>query len=101
MTIRFSLAIGGLFCGQICSSQTLAENYYSKIIINKGEEYTSAVDSMYVDTLILRDKSRLRFLQHSKLIVEKAFIGENCEFSSGGLPGSDAKNRYDAKRGMG
>jgi hypothetical protein len=90
-TLQFYLVLGGLFCGQICSSQTLTENYYSKIVINEGEEYVSAVDSIYIDTLILRDESRLRFLQRSKLIVEKAFIGKNCELTSGGLRGSDGK----------
>jgi len=36
-----------------CHSQTLNQNYYSRVILGINEKYTINIDSMHIDTLFL------------------------------------------------
>lgn len=66
------------------SAQILDQNQYSKIIIPKNEVYTVVVDSIYIDTLIMEDRSKLLFNLSSVLIIESASIGEGCIWDASG-----------------
>jgi hypothetical protein len=82
-----------LLISSICSAQTtLTKNFYSKFIVEEKMESTCLVDSIYIDTLILKDQSTIRFQHNTIIIVEKAFIGKGCEFNAAGDMASDGRN---------
>jgi hypothetical protein len=58
-----------------------------KLIIPKNNTFQLHTDSIYLDTLILKDNSILRFTSSTLLIVENAFIGTNCQFDASGQAG--------------
>lgn len=67
---------------------TLTKNHYQKIIIPKNETYALEVDSVHIDTLILKDKSTLKCMNsNSMVIIDNALIGEKCTFDAAGTNG--------------
>ncbi len=79
----------------------LNKNHYSSIRVPKKEKWVAMVDSIYVDTLILEDKASITFPLHTLLMVENAFIGDQCRLSSAGadaveegVSGETGRNLY-------
>jgi hypothetical protein len=66
------------------SAQFLDQNQYSKIIIPKNRAYTVLVDSIYIDTLVMEDYSKLAFNMSTVLIIENASIGDWCVWDASG-----------------
>jgi len=93
MNIFKTFLILGCVLPYTCHSQLLGDNYYSKVVVELEEEKTIFTDSVHIDTLVLKDGAKLKFIQNSILIVENAFIGNNCELNSFGLPGVDGKTQ--------
>lgn len=85
--ILFLIALIVTVTNCVCQDSPIL--YYGKIEIGANETYLVTNDSIYIDTLILRDNSKLKFVQNSTLIVEKAYIGYNCEFDASGEHGTN------------
>ncbi len=93
-----------------CFSQKLNKSYYPRLSIEAKDTVEVAVDSLYIDTLILADHSVLRFtMKNTILIAENSYIGTNCIFLGSGQSGGDAKpvnflqgelNGEDGKNGL-
>jgi hypothetical protein len=85
----FSICPSSIVYAQTLDSRkTLDKNFYQRLVVNNGETLSSSVDSIYVDTLILNDESTILFQVNSILIVENAFIGQQCVLSSAGRDGN-------------
>jgi hypothetical protein len=69
------------------ADRAISQHHYSRIQIPSKETWLAMVDSVYVDTLIMEDKSSIRFIKASVLIVEQAYIGEKCLLTSAGVDG--------------
>jgi hypothetical protein len=77
----------------VCLAQTVfPNNFYSKISIDENQLSICMADSIYIDSLILADRSTLKFQQNTILIVENAFIGNECTFDASGRSGDDGNN---------
>jgi len=63
------------------------EHHYTSLRIPKKKVFVVQTDSLYLDTLIMEDKSVLTFPQATRFIVENAFIGHGCKLSSAGADG--------------
>jgi hypothetical protein len=87
ITLSFGLT---LFVSFVCQSQIISKHYYPKIVVPDGQEYLVQTDSLYLDTLILGDNSKLKFLYaRTKMIVENAFAGDNCLWDAAGKNGAN------------
>lgn len=93
--VKFFLILFGYVLILTCQAQLLTDNYYSKVVVEMGTEKIISVDSIYIDTLVLKDGSKLKFLQHSILVSEYAYIGDKCELNSHGSDGLNGKNFMD------
>jgi len=69
------------------ADRAISQHHYSRLQIPAKETWLAMVDSVYVDTLIMEDKSSIRFSKASVLIVEQAYIGEKCLLTSAGVDG--------------
>ena len=69
------------------ADRAITQQHYSRLQIPTKETWLAMVDSVYVDTLIMEDKSSIRFSKASVLIAEQAYIGEKCLLSSAGVDG--------------
>jgi len=69
------------------SSGVFVGTHYASLRIPKKKVFMVQTDSLYVDTLIMEDKSVVMFSQPTRLIVENAFIGNDCKLSSAGADG--------------
>lgn len=76
-----------LFIALNLKGQVLDKSYYSELKVPDKATYLVDTDSLYIETLILGDKSTLKFKQDAQLIVERAFIGEYCMLDASGTPG--------------
>jgi hypothetical protein len=89
------LTILGIFLQSLASAQTVLQDaaltqYYPKMILEKGEDLSIPSDTLMLDTLIMKEGSKLTFLRKSSLlVVAHAVIGMNCVFSASGRHGSD------------
>lgn len=62
-----------------------SQTHTSKLIVEKGEVLELSSESLYFDTLIMQDNSRIVFLApETKLVIENAFIGKNCLWDASG-----------------
>jgi len=75
----------------IGQAQYLNQHFYSKVEINSLSELLVKVDSLYIDTLFMDDNSKLKFIHNTKVIIERAFIGKNCQFDASGVDGKDGE----------
>lgn len=73
--------------GEGAADRAIEKHHYTLLRIPKRETWIALVDSVYADTLILEDKSTLRFSSASILIAEHAFVGEKCLITSAGADG--------------
>jgi hypothetical protein len=87
ITLSFGLT---LFVSFVCHSQIISKHYYSKIVVPDDQEYLVQTDSLYLDTLILGNNSKLKFLHtRTKMIVENTFAGDNCLWDATGKNGAN------------
>lgn len=74
------------------AAQLLTRHHYAKVVVPKDQSFVVDTDSIYIDTLIQYDKSRLKFaMPHTKLAVENAFLGKNCVWDASGRKGVNGK----------
>lgn len=85
--IRIVLLLSFLCCSIAVFSQALEKNNYTKVEIRKGNTRVVNIDSVRIDTLVMLSKSTLRFDQGTTIIVENAFIGEDCVHGAYGVKG--------------
>jgi hypothetical protein len=72
------------------TGQIVSEHYYAKISVPDNQEYLIQTDSVYLDTLILGNNSKLKFLfSRTKMIVENALIGNYCIWDATGTSGEN------------
>jgi hypothetical protein len=101
MNIKFSLLLLITTLTINCHSQVMTNSHYIKVVVEEDEEKIIGLDSVYIDTLVLKDGAKIKFFQHSVLVVENAFIGNKCEFNSSGTPGTDPKELGQLQGGDG
>lgn len=77
----------------VCFSQLINQHHYTKIEILQEHTMRVLVDSVYIDTLIMHDNSKIVFEVSALLIIENALIGQNCLWDGRGshamAPGED------------
>jgi hypothetical protein len=84
LAFGFALSVPFFSLGQIVSG-----HYHAKIAVPDNQEFYVQTDSLYLDTLILGNNSKLKFLfTRTKMIVENAFIGNNCLWDATGKAGA-------------
>jgi len=84
-----------------CHSQTLNQNYYSKVILGINEKQTIDIDSIHIDTLILGDNSILAFNSDTYAYFKNISIGKNCKIDGSGYNGDDKQkpiNNFSQKQ---
>lgn len=93
--IRFiAFLLGSLITGLAdCLSQPLTQHHYTKVELMPDDVIAVQVDSVYIDTLIMHDNSKIIFEVSALLIIENALIGQNCLWDGRGshamAPGED------------
>ena len=77
-------------------SRTLSSNHYSSLRLARKEVVSVGVDTLYIDTLVMDDKSMLFFLEDTRMRIGHAVIGSQCTFlaagQSGRQPGSSGED---------
>lgn len=90
MPFRIQMLI--LLAPSVLVGQKLSIDHQVRLIVGKGETLKINSDSLHIDTLLMYDDSRIVFQATStKLIVENAFIGNNCLFDLAGEIGANGK----------
>lgn len=69
----------------LCFSQGLTKHHYTKVEVMTADVVSVQIDSIYIDTLIMHDNSKITFEVSALLIIENAFIGQNCLWNASGL----------------
>lgn len=98
---RFSLLLVGSFLAVATYAQKMTSNNYGKLVVGQNEEKVIAEDSVYIDTLILKDGAKINFRKQAILVVENAFVGNGCELNSGGSNGLDGDDLEQLNGGNG
>ena len=73
-------------------TQNLDKNYYAKIELSELTKREVVVDSLKIDTLLMQRGSKLVFANVTKIIIDHAFIGNNCQFDASGVDGIAGKS---------
>lgn len=78
-----------LFVASLGLGQIVSGHYHPKIVVPDDQEFFVQTDSLYLDTLILGNNSKLTFqFMRTKMIVENAFAGDNCLWDAMGKAGA-------------
>lgn len=73
----------------IKASRILSFHHYSFLRLARKEVVSVGVDSLYVDTLVMDDKSALFFPSNTRLMVNHAVIGAQCSLLAAGQNGRE------------
>ena len=74
------------------SAQYLNDSYVTKLDIQKNETIVFSGDSLFIDTLQMRDGSTLKFVSDVSVVIRNAYFGNDVSIINSGIEGLKGKN---------
>jgi hypothetical protein len=76
------------------SAQDYANTKFPSVTIEENETYVFEMDTLLLDTLIMKNNSKINFNKNVFVIIKHSFFGNNVSFNLSGNTGLNGKNGY-------